>query len=437
MPEGGPDLLFLCLASRKNVTAMKTLFLFPAMLLLAAACNPETFSLNPTVCRNDVMGGSSGHSQGGDSAKVISPSVRDTAVLVSGVEYPEDYDWQRDTAFGQVSGKVVLFRNGERILEIPTGAEGKASLDPDMHHLVEGHLYAEYTDASHTYISRDGKSLYTFEGREYLRGILTLDGKLYTLSQRRDGNGFVLRCDGKVLMDKDSGLILKSFGDYPDRQSGALYENEGKVCFHYSKGSGDARVWYSVQDLTESQIYLDDGELLDARFFGDDLCVVSILNGRGVQMTIGKRQNVAQKAANPKMSGVSLLKNGQEVLAMGKIKYIMMNLRPSQACIWSFSGVRTSMDWEYNFVVDADKNIYMYGSTDGKGTYVVNSSGKRMASISGLVPYSRRIAAMCGERMYLALAPADGGGKAVIWSGGKTSELTLNGFLTGMDVRSK
>ena len=65
---------------------MKTLFLFPAMLLLAAACNPETFSLNPTVCRNDVMGGSSGHSQEGDSAKVISPSVRDTAVLVSGVE---------------------------------------------------------------------------------------------------------------------------------------------------------------------------------------------------------------------------------------------------------------------------------------------------------------------------------------------------------------
>ena len=227
---------------------MKTAFTFFAMLLAALACTPEYFSLNPNVSRNAVLGESGGHSGSSDSSAVIPPPAADTSVLVSAVEFPEDYDWQRDTAFGQVSGKILLLRGGVRILEIPAGADGKASLDPDMHHLVDGHLYTEYSDGTGTYISRDGERLFTFEGREYLRGLLHMDGHLYTLSQRRDGKGFLLRQDGEVLLDKDAGIVLKSFRDYPDRQSGALYENEGKVCFHYSRGTGSERVWYSVQN---------------------------------------------------------------------------------------------------------------------------------------------------------------------------------------------
>ena len=419
---------------------MKTTCVFSsAMLLLALACAPENFSLNPVVSRNCVMGGSGGHSGGGDSAAVIKPPVRDTSVLVSAVEFPEDYDWQRDTAFGAVSGKVLLIRNGDRILEIPTGSSGKASLDPDMHHLVDGHLYTEYSDGSRTYLSCDGESLYTFDGREYLRGLLPLDGHLYTLSQRRDGNGFVLRRDGDVLMDKDAGIVLKSFSDYPDRQSGALYENEGKICFHYSKGLGSDRVWYSVQDLAESQIYVYDGELLDARFFGDDLCVVSTLSGRGLQMTIGKRQNVVQKAANPKLSGVSLIKSGQEVLAIGRMKYTRPSSTGQVTCIWSYSGVKASVDGSYQFVTDDENNIFLYGPSPSgdSGTEVVDSRCERVSSIGGMVPYSRRVAAMLGNQMYLALSPADSSGRTVLWSKGKETELAINGFLTDIDVISE
>ena len=418
---------------------MKTPFLIPAMLLLAVACAPENFSLNPTVSRNSVLGGSGGHGgSGGDSTKVVNPTMRDTSVLVSAVEFPEDYDWKRDTAYGQVSGKVLLFRNGERILEIPSGSEGKASLDPDMHHLVDGHLYTEYNEGSRTYISRDGEQLYAFEGREYLRGLLPLDGKLYTLSQRRDGNGFVLRCDGEVLLDKDAGMVLKSFRDYPDRQSGALYENDGKVCFHYSKGIGSDRVWFSVQDQTESQIYIYDGELLDARYFGDDLCVVSTFTGRGLQMTVGKRQNIVQKAANPKFSGVSLIKSGQDVLAIGRIRYIQPKQTSYQTCIWSYSGVQAYVDGGYEFLTDADNNIYMFGASDDvSGTEVVNGRCERVSSVGGMVPYYRRVAAMHGAQMYLALTPSDSSGRMVLWSRGKETELVLNGFLTDIDVRSE
>ena len=418
---------------------MKTLFLFPATLLVALSCTPENFSLNPVVSRNEVLNGAGGHSGGGagDSTKTIAPAIRDTAVLVSAVEFPEDYDWQRDTAFGQVDGKILLLRNGERVLEIPAGPSGRASTDPDMHHLVDGHLYTEYTDGSHTYVSRDGESLYTFDGREYLRGLLPLDGKLYTLSQRKDGNGFVLRCDGQTLLDKDNGLVLKSFRDYPDRQSGALYENEGHVCFHYSKGQEQEKLWYSVQDLVESQIYVYDGELLDARYFGDDLCVVSALSGRGLQMTVGRHQDVVQKAANPSLSGVSLVKSGQDVLAVGRIKYIQPGKTSLQTCIWSSSGIQAYVDGAYRFVMDAENNIYMYGSDGNGGTEILDSHCERVSTIGGMVPYSRRVAAMLGSRMYLALAPADSSGRTILWSRGKETELILNGFLTDMDVRSE
>lgn len=422
--------------AKNNYEAMKNFSLIQAMLFVAIACTPEYFSLNPTVSRNSVLGGGSGHSGSGsgDSTKILPPSVRDTSVLVSAVEFPEDYDWQRDTAFGQVSGKILLLRNGERILEIPTGAAGRATTDPDMHHLVDGHLYTEYTDGTHTFLSRDGESLYTFDGREHLRGLLPLDGKLYTLSQRKDGKGFVFRCDGQTLLDKDSGMILKSFRDYPDRKSGALYENDGRVCFHYSKGQDREKLWYSVQDMVESQIYVYDGELLDARYFGDDLCVVSALSGRGVQMTVGRRQDVVQKAANPKLSGVSLVKSGQDILAIGRIKYIQPRKTSLQTCIWSSSGVQAYVDGTYQFVMDAHNDIHMYGPDGEGGTEVLDSRCEKVSAIGGMIPYSRRIAAMLGSQTYLALTPSDSSGRMILWSKGKEKELIINGFLTDMDV---
>ena len=438
LPRGRFDFLFFLLSFAEKLKTMKSLFPFAlAAFAVIAACTPETFTLNPVISRNYALGPGPHSGSGGDSTAVLPPAVRDTSVLVSAVEFPEDYDWRRDTAFGQVAGKVLLFRNGDRILEIPAGATGKASVDPDMHHLVDGHLYTEYTDGAHTYVSRDGDPLYTFDGKEYLRGLLPLNGKLYTLSQRKDGKGFVLRCDGQTLLDKDSGLILKSFRDYPDRQSGALYENEGKVCFHYSKGLDKDKLWYSVQDLVESQIYVYDGELLDARYFGDDLCVVSTLSGRGLQMTVGKRQDIVQKAASPMLSGVSLVKSGQEVFAIGRIKYIHLKKTALETCIWSSSGVQSHIDGEYQFVLDADKNIFMYGSDGNSGTEVLNSGCERVSSIGGMVPYSRRVAAMHGAQMYLALTPADSSGRTVLWSKGKETELAFNGFLTDIDVRSE
>ncbi|MBR4809841.1 MAG: hypothetical protein IK031_06145, partial [Bacteroidales bacterium] len=46
---------------------------------------------------------------------------RDTLLLVSAVCYPEDYDWQRDTAYGRVPCSVKLFSGKREVLSVPAG----------------------------------------------------------------------------------------------------------------------------------------------------------------------------------------------------------------------------------------------------------------------------------------------------------------------------
>ena len=61
----------------------------------------------------------------------------DTAIFMTAVSFPEDYDWRRDTSLGNVRGSIELYRNGEKILSVPAGSGSRVSLDPDLHHLVD------------------------------------------------------------------------------------------------------------------------------------------------------------------------------------------------------------------------------------------------------------------------------------------------------------
>ena len=91
-----------------------------------------------------------------------------TAVYVTGVEFPDGYDWRTDSLYGVINASVVLYRDDERILTIPAGASEQVSPDPDMHHFLAGDLYTEYSDASGTTVKRNGVRLFAYEGREVL-----------------------------------------------------------------------------------------------------------------------------------------------------------------------------------------------------------------------------------------------------------------------------
>ena len=52
----------------------------------------------------------------------------DTAVFMTAVSFPEDYDWRRDTSLGNVRGSIELYRNGEKILSGPAPSRGRPSV---------------------------------------------------------------------------------------------------------------------------------------------------------------------------------------------------------------------------------------------------------------------------------------------------------------------
>lgn len=155
------------------------------------------------------------------------------SVFVSAVISPDGYDWRQDSTFGATGSRLALFRNGEEILSLDTGPEFLVGTDPDSHHIIDGHLYSEYSTDAETVIKKDGVELFRYNGRECIKGIVPSDNGLYTLGQSRDGFGLSLRYNGKPLFAKDYGTVFGGFGQCNYDRSGALYYSYGDICFDY------------------------------------------------------------------------------------------------------------------------------------------------------------------------------------------------------------
>ena len=192
-------------------------------------------------------------------------SRTDTVIYMTALEFPEGYDWRRDTSYGEVSGSIVLYRDSVRILEIPAGPGSLASLDPDLHHLVAGHVYTESCTTDETVIGLDGERLFSYPGRELLCGLLAGGGEVYTLGRNRSGSGFSLRRNGEVLFSRPEGSVSAHFSARPEYPSGALYRDGGHLYFSYWQPAGDGRDWYVVEDGTESRIEVPDERMYDIR----------------------------------------------------------------------------------------------------------------------------------------------------------------------------
>lgn len=164
--------------------------------------------------------------------------VPDTVLYCSAVRFPDDYDWQRDTAYSSVPFELLLYRDGTPVLTLAWDPEACFGPDPDRHHLLGGHLYTERMSGAQTRVGRDGEELFHFDGREFLVGLLPDGDDLYTLSRKTAANGgFSYRKNGVVLLESDGG---KPFGDLSDPSyspTGALYRNGGAIVFCYQEGA--------------------------------------------------------------------------------------------------------------------------------------------------------------------------------------------------------
>ncbi len=379
-------------------------------LLWAAGCTNLDEGLPGGKSRADCHGRNPTEREGEDGQTGV---ITDTTVFLSAVRFEDDYDWRRDSTYGRSSYDILFYKNFEPVLSIPSSAES-ASPDLDSHHIIGGHLYTEAVSRGRTIIGRDGETLFSFEGREILRGLMPVGNDVYTLSENRSGDGFSLRKNGEVLFRRESGSVYGDLADPSYRPYGALYRDQDKLCFCYRAGNDRDEHYYMVQDCVETKTALEwrywiedvkvhGGhplwaelsclwyELQDGRVWIEDDGLVSVSGW----MSYGGDIGISAVVTDEDPERISEICEGAAVVYHGKSR-------------------------DFAVGEDASGNAMIYGS-GAEGT-IFNGSGYQLMSPS--------CAALIGDGEFCAALSAKAGDAHCILYGSRRQDLILHGYLS-------
>lgn len=235
-------------------TSFKTVITGISVCLLSAACNTLELRLYQTRTRADCTDRRGRTSATTDSTGTDSPQtpaiIPDTLLLFTAVDFDKGYDWKRDTAYGNSSFDVILYKDFKQTVRLSSSAFPGLSPVANTHHIIEGDLYTEHFYNNTTSIYRNENRLFGFEGREIILGILPLSNKgVYVLSRKlSDGKETTtLRLNGETVSSFDKGKPFGSMEDPSYGETGALYSSgDEEVCFCFDSEGENAGTRYLV-----------------------------------------------------------------------------------------------------------------------------------------------------------------------------------------------
>ena len=346
-----------------------------------------------------------GTTAGNDSTGSPVAPRKDTLMYLSAVRFPVDYDWKKDSAYGAVTAELVLMCNYHDVLSIPVGPHVSAAAD--RHHIVDGHLVTEFQASSRTYIGIDGKELISMEGRHVLMGVLEHEGTLYTLTRPVTGEGFCLMANGSTVLSKGEGKLYGSMAEPSYSPNGALYLDAGKVCFCFAS-NGRA---FMAADGVESQIGDLAASIHDAR----------MIDGTAVPARSGSNGLSWQD------SRIWPLESGYAIagIVLGK----PMVYRTNGSSRRLFGSIESTI-----YVNDVQEFALSH-SRDG--IIKVAAAGKEQAQDGNWYFFSPKCACLGPKGPALALTPRGSTGKPVVVYAGDSRAVSLNGFLTGIQITTE
>lgn len=350
---------------------------------------------------------------------------------VCGVRVPDGYDWQKDSAGGLAECELVLLRDTVEILSLRTGVQTRISTEPDSHHLIDGHLYTEYSDAVSTSVLRDGEEVLRFNGREKMRGILpSRDGHLITLGAERDGQGFCLRKDGEILIRNAEGYVCGDFGQGPYYSTGALYENEGHYYFSYLLINGMNRMYYDVCDAVSREMdWLGTGSSLIAFRHVGGKDVAAWTDESQTNLKIGENSYSVNRKRYFLETATVIPEGPSGCCIAGQFrdfsgKAVPYRFTPSGISIYSSRGGL----WQFSggtFVLSvhqaADSTVYVY-----------HSDGRSVSLVRDAFIWEESCACMQDGGIAMAMNRRTKGKRPFIWYRSKVTEMDFEGYLTGI-----
>ncbi|MBR6002509.1 MAG: hypothetical protein IK045_06575 [Bacteroidales bacterium] len=343
-------------------------------------------------------------------------------MYVTAFEYPDGYDYIRDTLHG-AGASIVLYRDGEKVLSMP--ADG---ISPDECRVVDGRLYTPVSSGGKTRMLCDGEPLFSYDGEEAVGSIVSDGESVYTLGRSLTDGGFCCRKDGAVLYSVQKGTVVG-----PADGDGALRLDGDDCVFFYSvpmvSVGGQKSLYYMVRngEQTQLNVPVEVSGVFDAVRMDGTVYVaasVSLSAGRAALYCDGSRVVLAQTAVNGKLSGLRLFFLEDQVYVTG----FLASGGKMNRMVWNASGkvVFRIECYDFHWIYPAPAGYY---AVERKGDEILFSLGTTTLFQTQARFWGSRCAEYFGGGFHAALLDPDGKSSTLYRSDG-TAAMTVKGLIT-------
>lgn len=362
------------------------------------------------------------------SYKADSSATEQKRCYITGLDYPENYDWRADSENGTVKCSLVVFSDGRPVMKIPVGHEYCVSPDPDMHRVIKGHIYTDYSTAEETVIKKDGQELFRYTGREMILGMSVKDGNIFTLGQSRQGEGFTFRKNGEIILERSKGRAFPRLQDVEDSLYFAFSEPIESV-------SGTVERYYHVKNGRASQVAVRDDvkKVWDIIYHDGKSCYLATMTGVSSPVMVDGNNMKALELAE----GIDLLSS--RMLSAGKrlcIEAICSSGNSCSSCLWidAIKHKQFSNGMTTNGICTSGDGICCVLNSGYTGmTGQIFRCGENFNMPEGYAAMGNNPIDMVDGILYVGLSSLNGE-RPLIWKDGKTEKVDINGFICTLSV---
>ncbi len=350
-----------------------------------------------------------------------------TRCYITGFDYPEGYDWRADMQAGSVKCSLVVFADMIPVMKVPVGDSYETGWEPDMHRIIDGHLYTDWSAGSETVIKKDGQLLFRYEGREMICGMVQDGDDLYLLGQDRSGTGFCYRKNGEPIFRRETGYVLGNLQQTP-YGTGFAYCEEiasdlGSICRYY---------YFLDGDVTQVAVREDVKKIWDVILYDGEVCYIADLVGINVPVTVcGDKMSAIALQSSASMLACRLVPVSGKLFVEG---VFTSDGRTLWSGLWA-NGVLYRM-FGPGYTVSSlctwqDDLCCLLNSAAAGAVARISRFGEVSDVPEGYVPAGSSPLAVVDGILYVGLSSVTGG-RPVVWKDGSVQELDINGYIASI-----
>ena len=399
---------------------MRNWFLFLPLSAIVASCGlSEVGGAGHKGSGSVIWGDSPGNSSGGGNSIV-------PVCYMTAADYAKGYDWRADEARETVKCSLVVYVDGIPAMKVPVGETHEICSDPDMHRVIDGHLYTDYASSGQTVIKKNGVFLFSYPGEERLCNMLSKGEDIYTLGESRTGTGFSFRKNGESIVSRENGSLIGSLKSSGDSLNFTF-------CEEIRNAGGSIMRYYSVYGSKVSQIALRDDIVCvwDAMQFQDEVIYLASLTGISQPVIVaGDNLTALNMPKEADMISCSMFHAGEKSGVEGLYK--------------TSDGARYSAIWLNGKCVETFKGLTISAlCTDGGGVFcvlnppstsssgVIYRAGEMYEIPQGYACIGSQSLAVVGGIMYVGLS-SQIGENPLLWKDGQMVSLNVNGYISSV-----